>query len=131
MHLTRPLDEIAKPAAVCDFQTSAQAALLYRQASRDYMPIHADPDVARDAGFDRPISHGLNTFGLACRAVLKRFAPRRPEAIASMAARFAAPALPGDTIRIEMFETQESLRFRAFALERSVLVLDRGEVNFR
>ncbi len=131
LHLTRPLDEIAKPAAVCDFQTSAQAALLYRQASRDYMPIHADPDVARDAGFDRPISHGLNTFGLACRAVLKRFAPRRPEAIASMAARFAAPALPGDTIRIEMFETQESLRFRAFALERSVLVLDRGEVNFR
>ena len=129
--LTRPLDESARPAAVCDFRTSAQAALLYRQASRDHMPVHADPDVARDAGFDRPISHGLNTFGLACRAVLKRFAPRRPEAIASMATRFAAPAFPGDTIRIEMFETPVGLRFRGLALERSVLVLDRGEVAFR
>ena len=90
LKLTRPLEEIDHPVAVCDFQTSAQAALLYRQASRDYMPIHADPDIARNAGFDRPISHGLNTFGLACRAVLKRFQPRRPEAIASMATRFAA-----------------------------------------
>ena len=43
-------------------------------------------------------------FGLACRAVLKRFAPRKPEAIASMAVRFASPAFPGDTIRVEMFE---------------------------
>ncbi len=131
LKLTRPLEEIDHPVAVCDFQTSAQAALLYRQASRDYMPIHADPDIARNAGFDRPISHGLNTFGLACRAVLKRFQPRRPEAIASMATRFAAPAFPGDTIRIEMFETPKGLRFRGLAVERRVLVLDRGEVEFR
>jgi acyl dehydratase len=95
------------------------------------MAIHADPDVARAAGFERPISHGLNTFGLACRALLKAFAPGRPDRIASMAARFAAPAFPGDTIRIEMFETPDGLRFRAKALERSVLVLDRGEVGFR
>jgi len=128
--LTRPMDAVGEPAEVCDFPTSPQAALLYRQASRDYMPIHADPDVAREAGFDRPISHGLNTFGLACRAVLKRFAPRRPQAIASMAARFAAPALPGDTIRIEMFNASDSVRFRARAIERSVLVLDRGAVGF-
>jgi MaoC like domain len=129
--LTRPLENADEPHAVCEFRTSTQAALFYRQAGRDLMPIHADPDIAREAGFDRPISHGLNTFGLACRAVLKRFAPRRPEAIASMAARFAAPAFPGDTIRVEMFEAPGGLRFRACALERAVLVLDRGEVGFR
>ncbi len=95
------------------------------------MLVHADPDIARHAGFDRPISHGLNTFGLACRAVLRRFAPRRPEAIAAMTTRFAAPAFPGDTIRIEIFETPAGLRFRGLALERSVLVLDRSEVEFR
>jgi acyl dehydratase len=67
----------------------------------------------------------------ACRAVLKRFAPRRPDAIAAMAARFAAPAFPGDTIRVEVFETTAGVRFRAHALERDVLVLDRGEVGFR
>jgi MaoC like domain len=129
--LTRPLDNAGAPSQSCDFRTSPQAALLYRQASRDYMPIHADPDIARAAGFDRPISHGLNTFGLACRAVLKLYAPRQPEKVVAMATRFAAPALPGDTIRIELFETPDGLRFRAQALERSVLVLDRGEVGFR
>ena len=106
---------------------AGRAAL--RQASRDYMPIHADPDIAREAGFARPISHGLNTFGLACRAALKTFAPRRPERLVSMAARFAAPAYPGDTIRVELFETANGLRFRARALERGVVVLDRGEIG--
>jgi acyl dehydratase len=127
--LTRPLEVAEPPSAHCDYPTSPQAALLYRQASRDYMPIHADPDIAREAGFARPISHGLNTFGLACRAALKTFAPRQPERLASMAVRFAAPAYPGDTIRLEFFETAIGLRFRARALERGVVVLDRGEIG--
>jgi len=125
--LTRPLGQ-ARPIAAYDYKTSTQAALLYRQASRDYMPIHADPDVARQAGFERPISHGLNTFGLACRAALKHFAPRRPEKLISMSVRFAAPAVPGDTIRIELID-DGGVRFRARALERDVVVLDRGEIG--
>src|SRR5262249_50640061 len=108
-----------------DYRTSRQAALLYRLASRDYMPLHADPRIARDAGFDTPISHGLNTMGRACRAVLKRFAPRRPERLRTMAVRFVSPAFPGDTIRIEMFGERDRIRFRAWALERQTLVLDR------
>ncbi len=131
MRLTRPLDPAAKPAAVQDYRTAPAAALLYRQASRDYMPIHADPDIARQAGFPRPISHGLNTFGLVCRAALKLYAPRRPERIVAMAARFAAPAFPGDTIRVEFIETADGLRFRALARERGALALDRGEIEIR
>jgi acyl dehydratase len=126
--LTRPWDVSGPPSVVVDYATSPQAALLYRQASRDYMPIHADPDIARDAGFARPISHGLNTFGLACRAALKQFAPRQPERLKSMAVRFAGPAYPGDTIRIELFADERGVRFRARALERSAIVLDRGEI---
>ena len=127
--LTRPLGEAARPVAAYDYKTSTQAALLYRQASRDYMPIHADPDIAREAGFERPISHGLNTFGLACRAALKHLAPRRPEKLVSMSVRFAAPAHPGDTIRIELLD-DGGVRFRARAVERDVLVLDRGEIGW-
>lgn len=126
--LTRSLGDDARRIAAYDYMTSTQAALLYRQASRDYMPIHADPDVAREAGFERPISHGLNTFGLACRAALKHFAPRRPERLAAMAARFVAPAYPGDTIRVELLD-DGALRFRARAVERGVVVLDRGEIG--
>ena len=127
-NLTRPLGEEARLIAAFDYKTSTQAALLYRQASRDYMPIHADPDIARQAGFERPISHGLNTFGLACRAALKHFAPRRPERLISMSVRFAAPAYPGDTIRIELLD-DGAVRFRARAVERDVIVLDRGEIG--
>ena len=121
------LNADASPIASIDYPTSGQAALLYRLVSRDYMPIHADPAIARDAGFDRPISHGLNTLGLACRAILKRFAPGRPERLSTMAVRFVSAAFPGDTIRIEMFEGSDTIRFRAWAVERQILVLDRGE----
>jgi len=116
-----------EPSVSVEYRTIPQAALLYRLVSRDYMPMHADPEVARRAGFDRPISHGLNTMGLACRAVLKHFSPGCPERLRSMFVRFARPALPGDTIRIELFEEGDMLRFRALAVERNVTVLDRGE----
>jgi acyl dehydratase len=115
------------PIGSIDYHTSRQAALLYRLVSRDYMPIHADPAIARKAGFDKPISHGLNTMGLACRAILKRCAAGRPERLGAMAVRFVSPAFPGDTIRIEIFEESDLVRFRAWAVERKVLVLDRGE----
>ena len=117
----------AKPSASITYRTPHQSALLYRLVSRDYMPIHVDPIVAREAGFDRPISHGLNTMGLACCAVLKRYAPGHPERISAMAVRFVSPAFPGDTIKIEMFEQDDVIGFRAWAVERQVLVLDRGE----
>ena len=115
------------PSGHVDYHTAPQAALLYRLVSRDLMPIHADPVVARQAGFERPISHGLNTMGLACRALLKHGCPQQPERLVSMFARFVEPALPGDTIRIEWFATVGAVRFRAWAVEREVLVLDRGE----
>lgn len=110
-----------------DYATSRQAALLYRLASGDLMPIHADSAVARRAGFVRPISHGLNNMGLACRAILKHYARGRPEALREMGVRFVQPGYPGDTIRIEMQEQSGMVRFRARALERDVLLLDRGE----
>jgi hypothetical protein len=121
------LPNSASPDCCVDYRTLGHAALLYRLVSRDYMPIHADPQIARKAGFDLPISHGLNTLGLACRAILKRFAPGQPHRLRTMAVRFVSPALPGDTIRVEMFEEPNRIRFRAWALERHTLVLDRGD----
>ena len=121
----------ATPSVSVDYRTATQAALLYRLVSRDYMPIHADPAVARDAGFERPISHGLNTMGLACRAALKHFSPGRPDRLKAMFVRFAQPAFPGETIRVELFDEGSGLvRFRALAVERNVVVLDRGECRF-
>jgi len=44
-----------------------------------------------------------------------------------MFVRFAQPAYPGETIRVEFFDEGDTLRFRARAVERDVIVLDRGE----
>lgn len=114
------------PDHAIDYSTLGQAALLYRLASHDYMPIHADPKLARSAGFDRPIAHGLNTLGIACRAILKLVLPHAPHRLRTMAVRFVSPAFPGDTIRVELFRRPEGIRFRAWAVERQTLVLDRG-----
>jgi hypothetical protein len=88
------------------------------------MPIHTDPIVAGEAGFDRPIAHRLNTTGLACRAVLKRYARGNPERIGAMA-RCDLFRPPSRAIRSG--SRCSNKRFRAWAVGRQVLVLDRGE----
>lgn len=119
--------EDAPALATVDITTSPQSALLYRVASRDWMPIHADPGIARAAGFTRPISHGLGNLGLACRAILRQFAAERTQGLHAIAARFVQPGLPGDTLRVELFDDgPRRLQFRATALERGVRLLDRG-----
>lgn len=115
-----------EPDRVVEFRTIPQAALLYR-LSGDDMPLHADPAVARDAGFDRPILHGLCSLGIACRAILQAYVPGRPEEIRSMFTRFTAPVYPGETLRLDFFEDGDRIRFRARVVERDVVVLDRGE----
>lgn len=124
-----PMPADWQPEQHIDYRTATQAALLYRLASRDMMPLHADPQVARLAGFDRPISHGLNNLGLACRALLKHLAPGQPERLRAMSVRFAQPSFPGETVRIEWRAEGSRVRFRGFALERNVLLMDRGEAE--
>lgn len=83
------------PDATAELPTRAQAALLYR-LNGDYNLLHADPAVARVAGFERPISHGLLSFGMTARMLEDTFAPL---GIAAIGARFAAPMVPGETDR--------------------------------
>jgi len=108
------------------YPTQGQAALLYRLASRDYMPTTPTRSLLNRQVSSAPISHGLNTFGLACRAILKCILPTEVHRMRTMAVRFVAPAFPGDTIRIELFKRREGVSFRAWAVERQTLVLDRG-----
>jgi len=72
-------------------------ALLYR-LSGDYNPLHADPAFAAKVGFDKPILHGLCTFGYAGRAVLSHACEGDPSRLSSLRGQFAKPAFPGDTL---------------------------------
>lgn len=110
---------------VVTLQMSDRAALIYR-LSGDYNPLHIDPEVARAAGFPRPIAHGLCTYGLVGHAVLRAGCAYRTELLHSLAGRFSAPVYPGETIQVELWRTDDTLAVRATALERKVVVFDRG-----
>lgn len=113
------------PDGAVEAATLPQQALIYR-LSGDHNPIHADPARARQAGFERPILHGLCTMGVATRMLLETFAPGKPERLRSMFVRFSRPVFPGETIILEYFLEGEEVRFRCRVKERDVIVLDRG-----
>ena len=113
------------PDLVCDLPTALNAALIYR-LSGDPNPLHASPSVARAAGFERPILHGLCSWGVAGHAILKSYCDYDPARLTSMALRFSAPVYPGETIRTEMWRDGDTVSFRARVAERGVVVLNNG-----
>lgn len=118
------------PDTAFDQMTSTQAALLYR-LNGDLNPLHADPEVARRVGFDKPILHGLATFGMAVRAVLATMCDYEPTRIRATAGRFSSPVYPGDTLRTEMWRDDDVVSFRCWAVERGAVVLNNGRVELR
>ena len=113
------------PDHVCVLTTLSRQALIYR-LSGDYNPLHADPAVARSVGFDRPILHGMATYGIAGRAVLKTVCDYDASKLVGLDVRFSAPVYPGETIRCDIWQDAKEIRFRATAVERDVLVLNNG-----
>ncbi len=114
------------PAIVLDLPTRPEAALLYR-LNGDHNPLHSDPGVAAAAGFPRPILHGLATFGVVGRALLRAVCGGDPARFGAMECRFSAPVFPGETIRTEIWpDGQGGAAFRARAAERDVVVVGNG-----
>jgi acyl dehydratase len=118
----------AAPDVEIDLPSLEQAALIYR-LSGDYNPLHADPDVARNAGFSRPILHGLCTFGMATHAILKAFCNYRPDAFKAMSVRFTAPLYPGETVRFQLWRRGHHVHLRARVEARDVVVLNNGLIE--
>ncbi|MET0250051.1 MAG: MaoC/PaaZ C-terminal domain-containing protein [Sphingobium sp.] len=119
------------PDIVVPLGTRTDQALLYRLASGDLNPLHADPQVARAAGFDRPILHGLATYGVAGRALVKALADGDPTRIRRIDARFSSPVFPGETIETAIWrEADGKAAFRCRVVERDKMVLNNGYVEF-
>lgn len=116
------------PDAVHEEQIAANQALLYR-LSGDRNPLHADPRMARIAGFEQPILHGLSTFGSATRAVLRHMAGYDVERFRNAHARFTRHVFPGETLLTEMWEDEEgSVLFQCKVPERDEVVLAHGRL---
>jgi len=107
--------------------TSPRAALIYR-LSGDWNPLHADPAVARLAGFERPILHGLASYGMAglaiCRAVGVDLAQLR-----SLALRFAHVVFPGDVLDFSIWRDDADVTFEARVSDKIVLSKGRASIG--
>lgn len=119
-----PVPERAPDQAV-DLPTLPQAALIYR-LSGDTNPLHADPEIAAQAGFPRPILHGLGTYGVAGRAILRACCNNDPARLKTLNVRFSAPVFPGETIRTEIWQDGTTVSFRCRVVERDAMVLNNG-----
>jgi len=117
-----------EPDSVCELPTLPQAALIYR-LSGDPNPLHADPEVARKAGFKAPILHGLGTLGVAGHAILKTYCGYDPTRFKSLALRFSAPVYPGETIRTEMWRDGPVISFISCIVGRDSVVLNNGRAE--
>jgi acyl dehydratase len=122
-----PIPERA-PDLACDLPTRPETALVYR-LSADPNPLHADPAVAKAAGFPRPILHGLATFGVAGHAILKSVCGYDPAKLTAIAGRFSAPVFPGETIRTEVWRDGPAVSFRARVVERDVVAINNGRAE--
>jgi acyl dehydratase len=115
----------APPEASCELPTLPQAALIYRLSS-DVNPLHADPDVARAAGFPKPIFHGLGTYGVAAHAMLRTLCDYDAARLKRFDCRFSAPFYPGERLVTDMWPDGNTVRFQSRSAERGVVVLSHG-----
>jgi acyl dehydratase len=117
-----------EPDLLCDLATRPEQALIYR-LSADRNPLHADPEIAKAAGFPRPILHGLGTFGVVGHALLRAVCGYDPARLKSINARFSAPVFPGETLRTEIWRDGTVVSFRSRVVERDAIAINNGRAE--
>ncbi len=117
-----------KPDLEVRYETRIDQPLLYR-LSGDRNPLHSDPSFAKMGGFDRPIMHGLCTYGFTGRALLHSICGSDPARFKSMEARFSKPVMPGDRLDVLMWIDGNQCLFQTKNQDGDVVV-DQGVLGF-
>ncbi|MFF1353050.1 MaoC/PaaZ C-terminal domain-containing protein [Streptomyces sp. NPDC058297] len=114
---TRVEAPTGEPDRTVDRPVREDQALLYR-LSGDWNPLHADPEFAKLAGFDRPILHGLCSYGMTLKAVVDTLLDGDVSRVRSYATRFTGVVFPGETLRIRMWRSKGRIQVTVTAVER-------------
>jgi acyl dehydratase len=111
------------------YVTRSDQALTYR-LSGDRNPLHSDPSFAAMGGFDRPILHGLCTYGFTGRALLHRLCEGDPARFKAMEGRFSSPVMPGERLTVRMWETGAGEAVFQTTGDDGRVVLDGGKLTY-
>ena len=126
-----PKPPVRTPDAIEEIQIRPDAAVLYR-LNADPNPLHIDPETAKAAGFDKPILHGLCTYGMTAHAIVKNYCDYQAERLLRFDTRFSAPVFPGETLVVEMWQLNDNeISFQAKVKERDIIVLSNGISNIK
>ena len=118
-----------EPDHAVTYPTREDQALLYR-LSGDRNPLHSDPSFAQRAGFDRPILHGLCTYGFTGRALLHTLCGSDPARFRGMEGRFASPVFPGEALTVKMWETGDGTAIFQTCGADGRVVVDGGSCTY-
>jgi acyl dehydratase len=117
------------PDTTVTVQTRTDQALLYR-LSGDRNPLHSDPAFAAMGGFDRPILHGLCTYGFTGRALLHELCSSDPARFTGMDARFSSPVMPGEALTVKIWNEGDGSAIFQTCGDDGRVVIDNGRVTF-
>jgi acyl dehydratase len=118
------------PDGVVESKTLPQQALIYR-LSGDKNPLHADPEFAKMAGFDRPIIHGLCSYGVVCKAVVDEVLGGDVTRVERYQARFAGVGFPGETYQTSFWKEGEKVLIQAKSVERDAPIITNAAITLR
>ena len=120
----------SKPDFVIEATPSPDQPLLYR-LSGDTFGLHVDAEFAKMVGFEKPIMHGLCTYGFACRALMTSLTPSKPEQVRRLACRFLQALYPGEPIKTLVWKTKEGMAvWRTINALTGDVVIDRGVFEY-
>jgi acyl dehydratase len=118
-----------EPDHLVTVQTRTDQALLYR-LSGDRNPLHSDPAFAAMGGFDRPILHGLCTYGFTGRALLHELCASDPARFKGMEARFSSPVMPGEALTVKAWLDGDGSAVFQTCGDDGRVVMDAGRVTY-
>jgi len=111
------------------YQTSPDQALVYR-LSGDRNPLHSDPSFAAMGGFDRPILHGLCTYGFTGRGLLHGLCGSDPARFKGMDARFSSPVMPGESLTVKAWDMGDGTAVFQTLGQDGRVVIDAGRLTY-